>query len=290
MNRDDEFIGTLENYLDEYEGMTPLPDAIRDAIRAELPTTKQIGPLTGLMRNLNVTMNLPPAARYGLLAAVAVAAVLVGAVLFGRFGNTGGEPDATPTPTPIPTPAPPPLAGDTLDAGTYSIVRGTLHATITVPAGWGSIDGRGVGSVASSPVVIFWPFPDDFQEVYSDPCHWKTSAIDPPVGPTVDDLANALADQALRGDAVPTDVTIGGYNGKLLEMSVPSDIDFATCDDGYFYSWVGRYHQGPGQIDNVYILDVNGTRQVLIAHYMPGTPEAVLAEQQAIVESIDILP
>ena len=37
MTRNDDFIGQLEGYLDEYEGSTPLPDEVRDAIRAELP-------------------------------------------------------------------------------------------------------------------------------------------------------------------------------------------------------------------------------------------------------------
>ena len=44
MTREDQFIGQLERYLDEYEGITPLPEAVRDAIRAELPKTKQAGP------------------------------------------------------------------------------------------------------------------------------------------------------------------------------------------------------------------------------------------------------
>jgi len=52
MTREDDFIGQLERYLDEYEGHTPLPDAVRDAIRAELPKTKQVGSLPGPMRSL----------------------------------------------------------------------------------------------------------------------------------------------------------------------------------------------------------------------------------------------
>jgi hypothetical protein len=45
---------------------------------------------------------------------------------------------------------------------------------------------------------------------------------DPPVGPTVDDLATALADVApFRVSSPPTDVTIYGYCGKHLELTVP---------------------------------------------------------------------
>ena len=41
MTRDDDFIGQLEGYLDEYEGSTPLPDEVRRAVRAQLPSTHQ---------------------------------------------------------------------------------------------------------------------------------------------------------------------------------------------------------------------------------------------------------
>lgn len=41
MTREPDFIGLIEDYLDDFEGMTPLPDATRDAIRARLPATPQ---------------------------------------------------------------------------------------------------------------------------------------------------------------------------------------------------------------------------------------------------------
>jgi hypothetical protein len=242
------------------------------------------------MRNWNMTMQIPPAARYGLVAAAVVAAVLLGVTLFGRGPNTGSDPESTPTP--IPTATPPPLSGGLLDPGTYTLVGEDLNGTLTVPAGWANLGGRGVtkGGDQTFTVVTFWPFPTDFEEVYSDPCQWETSVIEPSVGPTVDDLANALAAQLMRGDAVPTAVTIDGYEGTYLEMSVPTDIDLASCDQGEFRSWAGRFHQGPGQVDRVYILDVDGVRHVLIAHHMPDATAADLAEQQAIVDSIDFLP
>jgi hypothetical protein len=288
MTREDDFISQLEGYLDEYEGLTPLPDAVRDAVRGELPRTKQIGPISGLMRNLNMTMQIPPAARYGLVAASVVAAVLVGAAVIGG-PNTGVGPDSTPTPTA--TPQPLPLGETNLQPGTYRLTSAGLNAYITVPAGWRNLGQSGVNGGSSDDMfIVFWPNPDDFNEVYTDPCNWSTTIIDPPVGPTVDDLANALAAQAMRGDAVPTAVTIDGYEGKYLEMSVPTDMDLASCDEGEFRSWLGRYHQGPGQIDRVYILDVDGQRRVLTVNHMPGASEAELAELQAIVDSIDILP
>ena len=46
--------------------------------------------------------------------------------------------------------------------------------------------------------------------------------LDPPVGPTVDDLATALSQLApFEVTAPPTDVTLLGYPGKHLELTVP---------------------------------------------------------------------
>lgn len=229
-------------------------------------------------------------AKLGLAAAGVAVAALLG-VNYLAAPNMGGPGLGDTSPSPTPTPPSLPQA-ESLDPGTYAIAGEDLSATLTVPAGWGNLGQRGVGKGDGDSAVVatFWPYPTDLTKVYSDPCDWATSTIQPQVGPTVDDLANALAAQAMRGDAVPTAVTIDGYEGKYLDMSVPLDIDFANCDGGEFRSWWGRWHQGPGQIDRVYILDVDGVRQVFIAHHMPGASAADLAEQQAIVESIDFLP
>ena len=73
------------------------------------------------------------------------------------------------------------------------------------------------------------------------------SWADPPVGPSVDDLAAALADLApFRVTSPPKDVTIYGYRGKHLELTVPDlpvegegdDRRFTGCADGTLKSWV----------------------------------------------------
>ena len=88
MTPDDEFIGQLEGYLDDYEGVTPLPDAIRDAVRAQLPTTKQIDPFWGLMRYL--TMNNTP--RYVIAGVAVVVALLTGGLVLLPRTNVGPSP------------------------------------------------------------------------------------------------------------------------------------------------------------------------------------------------------
>lgn len=93
MTRDDRFIEQLEAYLDEHEGLTPLPNTLRDAIRAALPTTKQVRPARGLPRFLQMN----GFTRYGVAAAVLAVAAIVG---FSLFNNQIGRPGpATPMPT-----------------------------------------------------------------------------------------------------------------------------------------------------------------------------------------------
>lgn len=198
--------------------------------------------------------------------------------------------------------------GDTaLAAGTYRVPLDTLGYTsgqfptarITFPDGWNSSNGAFLHTVDAGDdeqfvAVQFW----DVGDIYEHPCQWKGTLIDP--GSSVDELANALAARPMRNASKPVDVTLDGYHGKFLEWSVPADVDFDTCDaDGgehFFESWTGsvvrtpggdRYQQAPGQIDRLWILDVNGARLVVDAFAMPGTSDAEQAQAWAAVESLE---
>ena len=103
-------------------------------------------------------------------------------------------------------------------------------------------------------------------------------------GPTVDDLAAALVDIPLRNASQPIDVTLDGYAGKLRRVERAhgrrdgraGQLRRLRHGDGrrhFFESWIGdpsgwggdRYHQGPGQVDRLWILDVDGVRFVIDA-------------------------
>ena len=177
--------------------------------------------------------------------------------------------------------------------------------TFTIPAGWASRygipnkDRGGPGEVAVGDWII--------ANVYTDPCQWQGSLLNPAVGPTVDDLATALAAQKDRNATAPTDVMLGGYPAKRVELSIPADLDPATCDEGVIRTWVapgedaspvdqtetlgvtpGGMH--PGQLNVAYIVDVNGERLVIDTWHMPGTSAADLAELDAILASMRIEP
>ena len=163
---------------------------------------------------------------------------------------------------------------------------------ITLPEGWHNIDGWGVhrGSPDEPTVAIqFW----DVGQVYGHPCQWEGTLTDP--GPSVDALADALVDIPLRNASQPVDVVLDGRSGSYLEWSVPADIDFTGCDtDGsehYFESWTGgndgdRYHQGPGQVDRLWILDIDGARLVIDAFDMPSATDAERQELHNVTASI----
>ena len=135
------------------------------------------------------------------------------------------------------------------------------------------------------------------------------SWADPPVGPSVNDLADALADLApFRVTSPPRDVTAFGYSGKHLELTVPTlpvegegdERRFTGCEEGKLKSWVAAIdtepgdayygYTGPGYTEEFWILDVDGTRLMIVAERSPGSPRKDLAEQRAVLDSIRIEP
>ena len=97
----------------------------------------------------------------------------------------------------------------------------------------------------------------------------------------------------MRDATAPVPVTLGGYDRKFPEWSVPTDIVVEDCDEGYLDSWTGngtggtgRYQQGPGQVDRPWILDVAGQRFVIDAFYMPDATEQDKTTLQQVVESL----
>jgi hypothetical protein len=128
-------------------------------------------------------------------------------------------------------------------------------------------------------------------EVYADPCNWDRGPVKPAVGAEVDDLAAALAERPNVRASRSQDVTFEGQEGLHLKLQAPPNIRFKECSNSMYRSWTAlpsgaRYHQGPGQIDELWILDVNGTRVVIEAAYFPGTTPEDRRGLMRVVESI----
>ena len=126
-----------------------------------------------------------------------------------------------------------------------------------------------------------------FDKVYADPCHDHETLLDPLPGPSAAELADALAGLPGLEVTSPTDVTLGGYQGKQLTMTAPATGDFCRV-------WelpLGATNDvAPGDQQRVWILDVDGQRLVIVAPEPPALTAATKAEVQAVLDSIHIEP
>ena len=125
---------------------------------------------------------------------------------------------------------------------------------------------------------------------FVDPCTNHT-LVKPAPGPGVDALADAFAHQPGTTAGPPTAVTVGGYRGKVVELTVTADI--TKCDR--FTIWASpdgnsRFVQGTNEMNRMYILDVGGRRFTFSARIPARTTAADRAELEAILASLDIQP
>jgi hypothetical protein len=140
--------------------------------------------------------------------------------------------------------------------------------------------------------MLFWTDVDP-AGVFADPCAGEAS---PPAGPTAADLAAAIA--ALPGTELlsgPSDVTIDGRAGKVVEILVPADI---PCSPGTFLLWYNlgcpteaecaRYASWKDSIIRVWIIELDGgARAVVEAERIADDSPAIDQEFDDIVNSID---
>ena len=273
------------------DGITVLPDRVLDAVLDQLPATHQRRvPWWPVRRYPPMSNTL----KFALAAAAVVVLTVIGIGVI-RSTNTGAPSTATTTAIPTPSATPQALGSAHLDAGTVVATNlgpsRSIRATFTVPDGWEGFAGICVlpTTAAEQSDGVGICFLDVETGLYSDPCHANGGPADVPVGPTVDELANAFAEQAAYEATAPTDVTLGGYSGKRMDLQLPSDVE--SCDNEGFTPWEGSiYAQGPDNRWQLWILDVEGERMVIVSQNYADTSAERLAEQQAIVESIQFRP
>ena len=281
MTRDDDFIGQLEGYLDEYEGFTPLPAAVRDAIHAELPTAKQIGLIWPIRRFPIMNSNV---VRFGIAAAAVVLAVILG-VNFLSQPNVGDapEPTATTSPEAQATPSELPFNGS-LAAGSYSLGPSfPVGLTFDVPEGWESCSSGALEQCVmregETPIGVAFLI---IENVVADPCG-SPAELDPPVGPSVDDLVTAISNFEGFEATAATDITVDGFQGRQFTVTAP---EIEGCK-----TWAtvnGTNGVGPGEINEMRILDVNGVRVVITAAHFPEASADQLSALNSIIASIQI--
>jgi hypothetical protein len=225
-----------------------------------------------------------------IVVAAAIGIVASIAVVSNVGDGTGTQPASDASQTTEPIRALPATEGVPIEPGRYVI--GTLSPldashtiTIDIPDGYvsftesivfGEEAGLGLWGVG-------W--------VFDDACQWRGTAS--PTSSTDDVVAALLGEEGLRA-STPTPVTIDGYTGTFLEVTVASQAALDRCDEGHFSAFA-LAHEGPagkrhlesvGEPELLWILDVDGHPLVIDAF----GPDRERAELEQMVASIQIEP
>jgi hypothetical protein len=245
-----------------------------------------------------VSVDSPPTSesrnrrRLAMAAAAVVAVIGVAAI---AINSMNSDDDVEKAPAAEPTVAPTTVAPTTVEPTTVestivgpttgTFVASGVDVTFAVPSRW-NYNGWYVANANWSLGVFF----DIVANIYTDSC--PSELVDPPIGPTVDDLASAWANLPGFNATAVTDITVDGYHGKQVEFTVP-DYNETFCSYGDFklLNAVGGgdyWAQGPNQHHQLWILDVNGTRLVIAATDFSDTSPQDRAVIEEILASIQI--
>jgi hypothetical protein len=184
-----------------------------------------------------------------------------------------------------------------VDPGTYTLdvppagesaTSPNVRVTFTLGAGWERVEVTqllwGNGKTLNFEVV---------DNLYVDPCHAEQGLHQPPVGTSVDDLANALSAMPAWQPTSPTDIMVDGYPGKRLQLIAPADSSSCTDTELRLFHVIGdsrdsRYLPALRESEHldVWIVDVRGTRVVIIAGSSPRALPSDLAQLQAVIDSV----
>jgi hypothetical protein len=164
-----------------------------------------------------------------------------------------------------------------------------LRFSFQPPTGWGRRGNVLIVKDSFGPqnaeALIFWTnFPDGYIAL---PCDYLQGLSDR-ASPA--DLAHAVSvAPGTELVAGPSDVSVGGFTAKHVVLTVREDVG---CDPGFFYAWQdtrgGPFWAGSnvGDTIRVWILDVDGTRVVIVAETTVDAGAELEREIQKIVDSI----
>lgn len=231
------------------------------------------------------------------------------ALLIGGCAGGQGPGDASPTdfPTASDAPSVSPSANvlplrdfgeGVLDPGTYVLDLFPVDLAFDIPDG--PSPGWHVGTSDASSAIVLWYTPPEItygfafstaDNVYVDPCNPAAGELEPPIGPTVDDLVAAISDLPGFQVTAPVDVTVGAFTGKEIELTALDSED--NCREPIaFRAGNHQFDIEPGQTLPMQILNVDGVRIVMWWRSIEPAERdpAVEAELQEILDSIRIEP
>lgn len=242
---------------------------------------------------------------YAVAAAIGIVAVVV--VIRAGDEGTGTQPGDRGTDTAeIPTELSiPPLPEGNMEPGRYVFsssdpgLDASHRITIEVPDGYVGFEGVAAGSAfdeGQTGVITL-----AISGVYADACQWKGTLLDGSAISSTDDVVAALASQRGLRVSTPTDVTVDGFAGTYMERRVPAQTRISDCDGAkgpeeqpvfnvYQSPGFGTRLLDPGQLQQLWILDIDGVPLVIDASVEPEDTAQDRAELLRMVESVHIDP
>lgn len=269
------------------EGVTALPDRVLDAVLDQLPATRQRQSAWWRVRGLFRTHK---AVAFSGVAVMLLLVVAQGIGLLAQPGPRRGAGAGVPAATPNELPA----SGTMLEAGTTYVVGAPLPVRVTfiAPAGW-AVCGIGAAEVSLCPerderAVTFLIA----ENVVADPCDPSRPLLEPPVGPSVDDLVVAISRLANFAATDPVEVTGDGFTGKQFRLTAPAAPPCGLTAVG-LGTWSSRERingVSRGEVNLVRIMDIGGVRLMVAgAHYSGASAESI-AEIDDLIGSIRVAP
>jgi hypothetical protein len=187
-----------------------------------------------------------------------------------------------------------------LEAGTYLVPSSAWSVadfTVTFPAGWSAQYGH-VFAQHGDQSNEFGFYGVVVDEIFADSCSGEGGTTEA-VGPGVEDLVTALLAQG--GGARTTEresTTLGGYPATRIDIVIPKDLDLGKCQMAeYGFSGLQVWYSEPadkyfvllpGALARVYIVDVDGQRQVFMAQLLDPSSKEDRAELDTVLDSIRI--
>jgi hypothetical protein len=181
-----------------------------------------------------------------------------------------------------------------LTAGSYSLAEFPVAITFDIPpleppAVWFACSPSAVEqavcyeSAAIPGVAVTFQIVDNVVAGCAD--QETAELLDPPVGPSVDDLVTAISSLEGYEATAPVDITVSGFQGKEFTLTAVMHgcgATWATADR--------ITGMGSGESNLLRILDVDGVRVVIAGAYHASTPEADVATIEQVMDSVQIQP
>jgi len=244
------------------------------------------------------------------LAGAVAAALVVAVVGYNVLSRSGiGAPGTeTPVPTPSPTAAPTVVvnASPSITTGPRTVTLQPIAPNpfgwrVTLPSGWSighgswylyptSLGGPAGNAGADQPnglAVAFVNMP----QVFVDSCDFGSMSA----ASSAAELVTAIQAKTDWVVSTPVGVTLGGYGGQQLDVTLPADLSTCGADSDYLVfgeagTENGFYALGRVEQLRLWVLDANGRTVLLALRSFAASPATELAEGLQIIETSVLVP